>query len=54
MAEYRISNKDIDILSQTQANDYWRSLKEASIINNIISALGIYDDKIGSTCATHF
>ena len=53
MTEYRISNKEADILSKVKPTDEWRTLKEASMVGNLISGLGIYEDEIGTRCASH-
>ena len=49
----RLSNKEIDILSNVKAKDTWDSLKGTTLVWNIAGGIGIGEDMIGNICANH-
>jgi len=49
----RLSNKEIDILSNVKAKDTWDSLKDTTLVWNIAGGIGIGEDMIGNICANH-
>lgn len=49
----RLSNKEIDLLSNVKSKDTWNTLKDTTMVWNIAGGLGIGEDAIGNICANH-
>jgi len=49
----RLSNKEIDILSNIKPKDTWDTLKNTTMVWNIAGGLNIGEDAIGVVCANH-